>query len=250
MGYEDDQEESGTGWKRWHGRLIAGLLIIGGAVHAVRPAWVTLDWPAIALLLVGILLLFIPLENIGSIVESLEIGRTKILFRKVKQLDDTVNRAVSAEVLRVPQPGYVGAGDQKAGISDSDEDVKENPAGRDAPFGKWLSSDNPRADQHMQLLLQTDKQMALIRIGIEIERALTRLINPKTLNRAIIWSQAIRQLESQGTITPEVAEATIEFRNVRNQIIHPSGGPVPDGVVVSAIDSGRKLLDILTNIEG
>src|SRR5882757_8627527 len=92
----DDGPESRSGWhqKPWQGRLIAGLLILGGAVHAFKPAWLTLDWPSIALILLGILLLFLPLDDLGSVVESLEIGKTKILFRKVRQLDDTVEEAI------------------------------------------------------------------------------------------------------------------------------------------------------------
>jgi hypothetical protein len=100
MADSDDQPESRSGWrlKPWQGRLIASLLIVGGVLHAFKPAWLTLDWPSIALILLGILLLFLPLDDLGSVIESLEVGKTKILFRKVKQLDDTVEEAIREEV--------------------------------------------------------------------------------------------------------------------------------------------------------
>jgi Sec-independent protein translocase protein TatA len=58
---------------------------------------VTLDWPSIALILVGVLLLFVPLEDLGALIERLEFGKTKILFRRVKQLDESFERAVNSE---------------------------------------------------------------------------------------------------------------------------------------------------------
>ena len=79
----DDQSRSGWRLKAWQGRLIAALLIGGGVLHAFKPAWLTLDWPSITLILLGILLLFLPLHDLGSVIESLEVGKTKMLFRRV-----------------------------------------------------------------------------------------------------------------------------------------------------------------------
>ena len=94
------------------------------------------------------------------------------------------------------------------------------------------------------------KEMALIKTGIEIERVLTDLYQaaggtvPRT---GIVWSRAIEFLVSKGDLAPATSRACIEFRNVRNQLIHPSGGKVADALVTSAVDSGVKLLRILTN---
>jgi uncharacterized protein YutE (UPF0331/DUF86 family) len=103
----------------------------------------------------------------------------------------------------------------------------------------------------MRSLLETDKEMALIRIGIEIERILAGLerdngISPRT--PGIVWSRTIKSLEQQGQITPQIAKALTEFRNVRNQLIHPSAGAVPKTLVTSAVDSGLKLLRLLSSI--
>ena len=58
----------------------------------------------------------------------------------------------------------------------------------------------------------------------------------------------MRNLVQAGRITPQVSTALTEFRNVRNQLIHTSGGRVPDEAVSSAVDSGIKLLKLLENI--
>ena len=113
MASSNDQSESRSGWrlKPWQGRLIAALLIVGGVLHAFKPSLITLDWQSIAVILLGILLLFLPLDDVGSVIESLEVGKTKILFRKVQQLDDTVEQAIHADIkpsnrpLNPPKPG-------------------------------------------------------------------------------------------------------------------------------------------------
>lgn len=88
MADEDKKDDGGPPWrlKAWQGRLIAVLLVVAGAVHAFKPVWLTLDWPTIALILSGVLLLFVPLEDIGSVIESLEFGKTKLTLRKGNSL--------------------------------------------------------------------------------------------------------------------------------------------------------------------
>jgi Sec-independent protein translocase protein TatA len=217
----DDQPETDQGpdRKKWQGRLVAVLLIVAGALHAFKPQWLMLDWPSIALILVGVLLLFFPLDEIGEVIESLEIGKTKILFRKVKRLDESVNNAEMQEAT-TPKPALRAYGEDEI-------------------------------DQQIQMLLSADKEMALVKIGVELERILAELYQkaggdiPRT---RMTWRQALEFLESKGEISRATARACIEFRNVRNQLIHSSGGRVPDSVVTSAVDSGIKLLRILSHI--
>src|SRR4051812_5006836 len=91
----DDEQEVYVAprWKRWKGRLVALLLIVAGGLHAFKPLWLTLDWPSIVLILGGVLLLFLPVDDIGTMIQSLEIGNTKILFRDIRKLDQRVERA-------------------------------------------------------------------------------------------------------------------------------------------------------------
>ncbi len=211
--------------KRWQSRLLAALLIVAGAVHGFKPQWLTLDWPTIVLLLAGVFLLFVPLDDLGEIFESLEIGKTKLLFRRVKKLDESVTR-VELETV-IPSLNAAVEHRQESGSVATD------------------------SDQEIEQLLSTDKEMALIRVGVEIERVLAELERGLPVSspvRGIVWSRTMRNLVQAGRITPQVSTALTEFRNIRNQLIHPSGGRVPNGAVLSAVDSGLKLLKLLNNI--
>lgn len=224
--------------KPWQGRLIAVLLILVGAVHAFKPAWVTLDWPSIALILVGVLLLFVPLEDLGAVIESLEFGKTKILFRKVKQLDESVERAVNSEADAV-QPQVETSPD----LAPNETGGQVEAEGQRSPWGDFFS------DPRNRTLFDTDKEMMLVRIGIEIERMLVQLGHDDSPSkRSIVWSRTVGSLAEQGVITPQIAKALMEFRDVRNQLIHPSGGSVTDALIASAVDSGIKLLRLLAGL--
>lgn len=205
--------------KKWQSRVVAGLMIVAGVLHAFKPQWVTLDWPSIALILPGVLLLFLPLDEIGAVIESLEIGKTKILFRKAHSLDESVKRAeIQEEATAKPRV----------------EAYRET-----------------EIDNQIQMLLSADKEMALIKIGIEIERVLTELYmhaGGEIFRTRISWKNALEFLQSKEKISPATSRACIDFRNVRNQLIHPSRGPVPESVVTSAVDNGIKLLRILAHI--
>lgn len=260
-------EKDDPGWrlKPWQGRFVATLLIIGGALHAFKPAWLTLDWPSIVLILTGILLLFLPLDDLGSVVESLEIGKTKILFRKVKQLNDTVEEAIREEVAPSNLSRLVRESSPETDLGDSEEEAASTTSVPSRPLdGRRTTSQKDRTadmgrtetlefldDRRMRSLLETDKEMALIRIGIEIERILAELERDTSITTrapGIVWSRTIKSLEVQGQITSQIAKALTEFRNVRNQLIHPSAGAVPEALVTSAVDSGLKLLRLLSNI--
>jgi hypothetical protein len=224
--------------KPWQGRLIAVLLILAGAVHAFRPAWVTLDWPTIALILFGVLLLFVPLEDLGAVIESLEFGKTKILFRKVKQLDESVERAVSSEADAV-RPGV----EASPGLEPNEAGSQVEAEGQRSPWGDFFS------DPRNRTLFDTDKEMMLVRIGIEIERVLVQLDHGDSPSkRPIVWSRTVGSLADRGVITPQIAKALVEFRDVRNQLIHPSGGSVTEALIASAVDSGIKLLRLLVGL--
>jgi hypothetical protein len=172
------EQAEGSGLKPWQSKLVAGLLIVAGILHAVKPAWLNMDWPSIALIFVGLLLLFVPLNDIGGIIESLEIGKTKILFRKVKGLDESVKDAERQQA--------------------STESTTAQASFR-------VSGHYDNGDEQIEALLSADKEMALVRIGIEIERVLTDLFQaaggtvPRT---GIVWSRAIEFLESRGDLVP------------------------------------------------
>jgi hypothetical protein len=238
---KDEKSDGGSGWriKPWERRLVAGLLIIAGAVHAFKPAWLALDWPTIAVILVGVVLLFVPLEDWGIVLESFEIGKAKFLLRKVKQLDESVERAVSEEVAGANQPKITPS----PGLPDDEVERQVETEGQRSPWGDFF------VDPRNRRLFDTDKEMMLIRIGIDIERILVQLDRGVAASsRPIVWSRTVENLAARGIITPQIAKALIEFRDVRNRLIHPSGGSVTNAFIASAVDSGIKLLRLLTGI--
>lgn len=175
--------------------------------------------------------MFVPVDDIGAIIESLEIGNTKILFRAVKRLDESVQRAEieAASTVTALQP------------------VSEESNNKDASLKRV--DDYPRSDANVSELLSGDKELALIKIGIEIERSLSQLqsLHRLRVSPPSIWGKNLRLLEDEGIISHEVVGALLEFRQVRNRLVHPTDMRVPESLIGSAIDSGIKLLRLLKN---
>jgi hypothetical protein len=181
---------------------------------------------------------FVPLEDFGAVIESLEFGKTKFLFRKVKQLDESVERAVNSEA-DADQSGV----ETSPGLAPTEAGRQVEVEGQRSPWGDFFS------DPRNRTLFDTDKEMMLVRIGIEIERMLVQLDHGDSLSkRPIVWSRTVGNLAERGVITSQIAKALVEFRDVGNQLIHPSGGSVTDALIASAVDSGIKLLRLLTGL--
>jgi hypothetical protein len=213
-------------------QVIAFLLIFGGILHALKPQVVTLDWPEVVVIAIGIILIVIPLGNIGALIESLEWGKTKILFREVRKLDETVTSAehetMATSDLSTEGPVPLDTSEPRSEVSSSE----------------WTKK--------IETLLSTDPEMALIRIGVEIERMLDELEGrdgTRTPSSGIVWSRTMRNLQTKRIITPQTVTALTDFRNVRNQLIHPTGGRVADSLVISTVDSGIKLLRLLSTLK-
>ncbi len=212
---KDDATQSSATWKR----LPAAIVLVAlGLLHAVAPTLLTLDWPTVGMICAGLFLIFVPVEKIGDVIQSLEIGNTKILFRQVKALNKSV------------------------GIAEAEE-------AEQAPKMLQASAATPAPSYSFEKLLSVDKEMALIGISLEIEKQLAALAQKSgTISPtfAANWHQATTTLVQRQVITPATASALTEFRQVRNQLIHPVSGVPPEAVVASAIDSGIKLLQLLS----
>ena len=243
----EDQSRSGIGI-RLAGRIVsAGVLAGGGIFHMVKPALLTLDWPGVAVVLIAILLFFVPIENIGSIIESLEIGNTKILLRKTQRLREDV--ALATESKGKPL-GRIRTNDQAfSSVSPVPGDASRSNSELSAPaesLNDIAVAIKEAQDARLTALLG-DKSMTLIRIGIEIERAINDLLAKQQLpaqRRDFGIASAISTLLSQKVISPEIANSLKEFQAIRNQIVHATKS-VPEGVLTSTIDSGLQLLDFL-----
>ena len=212
--------------------VIGFLLIFGGILHALKPQAVTLDWPEVVVIVIGIILIVVPLDNIGTVIESFEWGKTKILFREVRRLDETVTSA-EHEAIETSDLSTVGPVPPQ---------TSESPS-KDSSY-EW--------NKKIESLLSTDRDMALIRIGVEIERTLYELegrVATRTPSSGIVWSRTMKNLQINGIITPQTVTALTDFRNVRNQLIHPSGGRVAESLVIRTVDNGIKLLRLLSTLK-
>jgi uncharacterized protein YutE (UPF0331/DUF86 family) len=92
-----------------------------------------------------------------------------------------------------------------------------------------------------------DKAAALIRLGIEVEKRIALLCKEANVMPAHrTWRDSINALTQAKILEPKLGNALIEFRDVRNQVIH-SGlrAPVQQSMLTRAIDDGLNLLRLL-----
>lgn len=101
-------------------------------------------------------------------------------------------------------------------------------------------------------LASRDKETAVVRVAIEIEKELARLFRAAQLGSQPPKSMRsmVDQLAANGVLPRATAKAIVEFRNVRNKVIHPTQfDTVPESALASSIDSGIRLLRLLRNTD-
>jgi hypothetical protein len=96
-------------------------------------------------------------------------------------------------------------------------------------------------------LAAKDKGAALVRLAIEIEKEMVLLNQSLGLElRRPTWRALIEGLTLKKILEPQLAKALIEFRDVRNKVIHSGlGGPIQDSLLNSTLDNGLQLLRML-----
>ena len=209
-------------------RVVAGVLVLVGVVHAAAPHHFVIDWPSVALIFGGAFVVFVPLDRIGSLIKSFKFGGAEVVLRKVKDLDDSVKAAEIEE------------GERKIDVHASAVPQLESEG-----------ASNLAIDDRIQALLSTDKEMALMRVALEIQKLLTKLYvsaGGQVPRNGIVWRTTLDFLVEKDVIKPATANACLGFRNVRNELIHSSGAPLPDAVIASALDSGISLIKLLSSL--
>ncbi|HXJ14089.1 MAG TPA: hypothetical protein VNH19_17575 [Candidatus Limnocylindrales bacterium] len=210
-------------------RVLIGVLVLGVAVaHSLWPGRVQLDWPTVALL--GIFISIVAAREISNflpMVKRLKLGEAEIemqeavqkLHQEVENAEESTGPEMVVEAVRRP------------------DSVEARPG---------------TSEEHILDVASRDKESAVVRLVIEIEKELGRLFQEANLGshppRTI--REMVDQLVAKNVLSREAGKAIIEFRNVRNQVIHPTqGGTVPESVLVSAIDSGVRILRLLRSIK-
>jgi uncharacterized protein YutE (UPF0331/DUF86 family) len=121
--------------------VIAPLLMISAAIaHSIEPKKFGMDWPSVALLIFGVVLVFIPMRDIAAMVKSLELGKVKILMKDKEALTETTAKAEvevaqkkdlaeSVEGEAEGQAKDVGEGKDEVENKDKSEDEDNNGGG-------------------------------------------------------------------------------------------------------------------------
>jgi len=206
------------GWKT----TTAGLLFVAiGLAHAVWPQRVFADWPTVALLALGVALLFGHRISIAlPYIKRLKLGEAEIEMQE--KLEDL---RTNVEQLEEMLPAKT---------------VAKSPAAEASVTGENLQI-------NILELAAKDREAALIRLSIEIEKQLALLSQKAGLKETgATWRKTVDALSQAGVIEPPLSKAIIEFRDVRNQVIH-SGlrRPVRREILTRAIDDGLIILRYL-----
>lgn len=204
--------------------IAAGLFFVAlGFTHALLPQKVSADWPTVALLTLGLALLFgRRITAVLPYIKRLKLGEAEIEMRE--KLEDL--RANVEKLEGLPAKTVAKTLATQAGVAGEKEETLQT---------KILE------------LAVRDRDAALIRLSIEIEKQLALLSQKAGLKEtSATWRKTVDALLRAGVIEPTLAKAIIEFRDVRNQVIH-SGlrGPVKREILTRAIDDGLIILQYL-----
>lgn len=207
-------------------RVLAGVLVSGVIVaHVGWSSHVSLDWPTIALVAIVVGVVFAPeISKLLPLIKRIKVGEAEIeLQESVQKLHKEVEKAEE------------GTGAHVA--------LWESHSRRAAAAQEEPGSENAILD-----LAAKDKESAIVRLTIEIEKELAALFEKKKLGakppRTI--RELVEQLVAAQSLSRATGAAILEFRDVRNRVIHPNqAGTVPPSALASAIDSGIRILRIL-----
>jgi hypothetical protein len=206
--------------KNWKATVAGMILAALGIAHSLWPQRLSMDWPSVTLLIAGVFLCFSGhVAAFLPYVKRLKLGQAEIelqeklgdLSKNVKQLEDAPEKAIHH-------------------ASPTTTDVSET------------SIESTILD-----IASKDKAAALIRLGIEIEKRLALLCKEaNVMPEHRTWRDSVNTLTRAKILEPRLGSALIEFRDVRNQVIH-SGlrAPVQQSMLTRAIDDGLNLLKLL-----
>jgi uncharacterized protein YutE (UPF0331/DUF86 family) len=212
---------SGLAMKNWKATTTGLLLVAIGLAHGIWPQKLSLDWPSVALILGGVLLCFSGrMSKWLPYVKRLKVGEAEI------ELQEKL-------------------GDLRENIKELDEKgPKQLAEGVSAAESGQAVEEQYDLQRRILELAAQDREAALIRLSIEIEKELALLCNKIGFKGSpASWRRAVDALLQANVIEAPLAKALIEFRDVRNQVIH-SGlrRPVRQQILLSAIDDGLIIL--------
>jgi uncharacterized protein YutE (UPF0331/DUF86 family) len=182
-------------------RFLAGALV--SAVIALHMGWssrIPLDWPTIALVGIVVAIVFAPeVSRLLPFIKRIKVGEAEIeLQESVQKLHQEVEKA--------------------------EESTGSRAALRESHTNRVKAVQEKQGTQNAILALAAqDKESAVVRLTIEIEKELAALFHanglgtepPKTIR------ELVNKLVEKKVLSPSTGTAILEFRDVRNQVIHP-----------------------------
>ncbi|HXM96920.1 MAG TPA: hypothetical protein VN982_00440 [Candidatus Dormibacteraeota bacterium] len=217
--------------------IIILVLLTFVAVHSVLPSRLGLDWPSVAVLGIAFSLWLVPRwETLLPFVKTLKVGRTEIELRE--QAD-----ALAISVAKSEEPEPMSTTGQVQAPESAEVPKASLP---DDPYRRLV---NTNVEAHILDLAAQDKQAALMRLAIEIEKEVLILhgaLGLRNQQKARSFREFLEQLRRHGAISNDIREGLLEFWRVRSQIAHSQLSD--NSILTSALDSGLRLLRLIKAI--
>jgi hypothetical protein len=204
------------------------VLILFVVAHSIFPSRIGLDWPTVALFGIALFLWVAPqLEFLLPFVKKFKIGEAEIELRE--QATALAESVVKSEE-STPQ------------VSANDTSARRVDDG-------YKRLVNTSVEAHILDLAVRDRQAALMRLAIEIEKEILILHGTLGLRnqfKAGNFREIVDHLRLHGAIGEEMRNGLMEFWKVRNQIAHSHLSD--ESILTSTLDSGIRLLRLIKAI--
>ncbi len=196
-------------------RLVVFVVLVAAAtVHALFPDLLQLDWQALTLIILACLILGVPrlAELLGG--AKFKVGEFELelgeLAADLEQATAASEAKASVAALSLA-PGRGRPADRSRAAGDGSQRGEAPDTG---------------FEEALLVLAARDRQAAILRLGVEIDRR-------------------VDELAAEGAAPPaDLGGAVAAFRTLRKRIAHGPGTP-PAAVLTSAIDSGLRLVRLL-----
>lgn len=230
------------GKREYKRSLIALVLLLFVAAHGALPSRFTLDWPAVVLLGLAVCIWWGPrIGALAPFVKRLKVGETEIELREqANALALSVARSEDSAPIVSAEPTP-----PRQDVAQGEGTAREAPR-VSPPDESYERLVDTAVEAHILDLAAKDKQAALMRLAIEIEKEVTLLhgsIGLRNQPGLRSFTGLINQLFLHGTLAKEVRDGLAEFWRVRNQIAHSS--LADDSILTSTLDSGLRLLRLV-----
>lgn len=207
--------------------IIVLFLLALVIIHGLKPVVFQIDWPSVALLTLAITVIYAhKLQFILPFVKRLKVGQAEIeLVEKTVELFQEVEKS---ETTTPAQP-----------VAENDTSLQLNSRILDTSLEAQILD-----------LAAKDKEAALVRLSIEIERELYLLhgnVGLRNNNKVRNFPEIVSQLTKHGTLSPTIEHTIMSFRKVRNEIVHASQ-KLNESVLNSTLDSGLRIFRLIKSI--